>query len=96
VKITGNNLSVWKFELNLIKNINIMTQIILDIENDNDTKLFLELAKKLNVKYKTSFINQVEVASYDWNKLIENGKSFDFLNDEAEDIYSDKNLKVKF
>jgi hypothetical protein len=73
-----------------------MTQIVLEIDNESDTKLFLDLAERLNISFKTNKIANPEISNEDWNQLIHKGKSFDFLNDDEEDIYSDKNLKVKF
>lgn len=79
-----------------------MTQLILEIDNEKDTRLFLDLAERLNVRFKTSFLQigklkeTHELSSQELHNMIQKGKGLAFLEDEAEDIYTDENLKVKF
>jgi hypothetical protein len=84
-----------------------MTQIVLEIDNEKDTRLFLDLAKRLNVRFRTglSEINKNsklhskgsnDLSSQELHDVIQNGKGLTFLEDDAENIYTDAHLKVKF
>lgn len=79
-----------------------MTQIVLEIDNDKDIRLFLDLAERLNIRFRTSFsqirkANKVnDLTSNELHNIIQDGKGLAFLEDEAENIYTDDNLKVKF
>lgn len=84
-----------------------MTKIVLEIDNDKDTRLFLDLAERLNVKFKTNFLENTEkvekqlqekadLTSDDLHKIVYHGKGLSFLEEEEENIYTDKHLKVKF
>jgi hypothetical protein len=79
-----------------------MTQIVLEIDNDKDTRLFLDLAERLNIRFRTSY-SQIrktkkvsDLTSNELHNIIQDGKGLAFLEDEAENIYTDDNLKVKF
>ncbi len=85
-----------------IQNSITMTQIVLEIDNDKDTRLFLDLAERLNIRFRTSF-SQIrkakkvnDLTSNELHNIIQDGKGLAFLEDEAENIYTDDNLKVKF
>ena len=45
-----------------------------------------------------TFLDEIyeDITSEELAKLATKGKSFDFLKDRREDIYSDKDLKVKY
>ena len=83
-----------------------MTQVVLEIDNDKDIRLFLDLAerlnKRLNIRFRTSF-SQIrkakkvnDLTSNELHNIFQNGKGLAFLEDEAENIYTDDILKVKF
>jgi hypothetical protein len=79
-----------------------MTQIVLEIDNDKDIRLFLDLAERLNIRFRTSY-SQIrkskkvsDLTSNGLHNIIQDGKGLAFLEDEAENIYTDDNLKVKF
>ena len=79
-----------------------MTQIVLEIDNDKDTRLFLDLAERLNIRFRTSY-SQIrktkkvsDLTKNELHNIIQDGKGLAFLEDEAENIYTDDNLKVKF
>jgi hypothetical protein len=79
-----------------------MTQIVLEIDNDEDIRLFLDLAERLNIRFRTSY-SQIrkskkvsDLTSNELHNIIQDGKGLAFLEDEAENIYTDDNLKVKF
>jgi len=79
-----------------------MTQIVLEIDNDKDIRLFLDLAERLNIRFRKSF-SQIrkakkvnDLTSNELHNIVQNGKGLAFLEDEAENIYTDDNLKVKF
>ena len=79
-----------------------MTQIVLEIDNDKDTRLFLDLAERLNIRFRTSY-SQIrktkkvsDLTSNELHNIIQDGKGLAFLEDEAENIYTDDNLKVRF
>lgn len=85
-----------------IQNSITMTQIVLEIDNDKDIRLFLDLAERLNIRFRTSF-SQIrkakkvnDLTSNELHNIIQDGKGLAFLEDEAENIYTDDNLKVKF
>ena len=40
-----------------------MTQIVLEIDNEKDTRLFLDLAKRLNVRFKTGIVKTTDTVS---------------------------------
>lgn len=40
-----------------------MTQIVLEIDNEKDTRLFLDLAKRLNVRFKMSIEKMTDTVS---------------------------------
>lgn len=79
-----------------------MTQIVFEIDNDKNIRLFLDWAERLNIRFRTSFsqirkANKVnDLTSNELHNIIQNGKGLAFLEDEAENIYTDDNLKVKF
>ena len=79
-----------------------MTQIVFEIDNDKDIRLFSDLAERLNIRFRTSFsqirkANKVnDLTSNELHNIIQDGKGLAFLEDEAEIIYTDDNLKVKF
>ena len=60
------------------------------------------LAERLNIRFRTSFsqirkANKVnDLTSNELHNIIQDGKGLAFLEDEAENIYTDDNLKVKF
>ena len=79
-----------------------MTQIVLEIDKDKDTRLFLDLAERLNIRFRTSY-SQIrktkkvsDLTKNELHNIIQDGKGLAFLEDEAENIYTDDNLKVKF
>jgi hypothetical protein len=79
-----------------------MTQIVFEIDNDKNIRLFLDWAERLNIRFRTSF-SQIrkakkvnDLTSNELHNIVQNGKGLAFLEDEAENIYTDDNLKVKF
>jgi hypothetical protein len=69
-----------------------MTQIVLEIDNDKDIRLFLDLAERLNIRFRTSY-SQIrkskkvsDLTSNELHNIIQDGKGLAFLEDEAENI----------
>jgi hypothetical protein len=74
---------------------------MLSVEGIYDGK-HLKLAEKLKIrspkKVIVTFLDsiQCELSSEELHALAQKGGAFDFLNNEAEDVYSDKDLKVVY
>jgi hypothetical protein len=74
---------------------------MLSIEGTYDGKQ-LKLAEKIKIrspkKVIVTFLDAVEddLSSDELHLLAQKGGAFDFLNNEQEDVYTDKNLKVVY
>jgi hypothetical protein len=74
---------------------------MLSVEGTYDGKQ-LKLAEKIKIrspkKVIVTFLDTVEddLSSDELHLLAQKGGAFDFLNNEEEDVYTDKNLKVVY
>ena len=61
-------------------------------------KLFQHIEISSPKKVIITFLDNIEdeITSNELHYLVEKGGAFEFLNREEEDIYSDKDLKVKY
>lgn len=61
-------------------------------------KLFQHIEISSPKKVIITFLDNIEdeISSNELHYLVEKGGAFEFLNREEEDIYSDKDLKVKY
>ncbi|MBK9330965.1 MAG: hypothetical protein IPM96_00845 [Ignavibacteria bacterium] len=68
------------------------------IFDGKEIKLLEKIASKKPGKVIVTFPDEDDpvIKNYEILYVAEKGGSFDFLNDPAEDIYSDKDLKVKY
>jgi len=66
-------------------------KVLVDLNSIKKLISIAEKVDKINIIEKEEDISTVELM-----KLTEKGGSFDFLNDEREDIYSIDDLKVKY
>ena len=57
-------------------------------------KIETDISKYLN-KYSVK-TDELEISAGEIQQLLANSKSFDFLREEEEDIYSDEDLKIKY
>jgi len=68
-----------------------LDKVLVDLNSIKKLISIAEKVDKINLIEKEEDISTVELM-----KLTEKGGSFDFLNDEREDIYSIDDLKVKY
>ncbi len=76
----------------MTKKNNIMRQLTIEIKNSQDVQLFRDLIARLGFRLiqerEVISIENKAITDTDWLTAIANNTAFDFLQDEAEDIYT--------